>query len=336
MKKRRKFRWRNADFSPRLAYPGRIGRARCRHSAGYLLSGGSDARLEEEDALCREEFLAVARLDGAAGRETVIRLAAPLDETDLELLFSDGLTTRVAVAFDPERGTRGRPGGAPVRGSAAQSTPVEPPPGALPRAVLEAALDRKLELPPPEPKAARRLLERVRYAAKLEPEHYPDWSEEEFRRILPELAAPYFPEMRSFSDLGRADFFTALRAELGAERLRELDRDYPESFTSPAGASHKIDYSGAVPTLPVRVQEMYGVKVHPMLGRSRQPLRVELLSPRGGPVQVTTDLPGFWRGNWPLVRKEMKGRYPKHFWPENPAEALPTTRTRMKMEQSGG
>ena len=91
-----------------------------------------------------------------------------------------------------------------------------------------------------------------------------------------------------------------------------------------------------MPTLPVRVQEMYGVKVHPMLGRSRQPLRVELLSPAGRPVQVTTDLPGFWRGNWPLVRKEMKGRYPKHFWPENPAEALPTTRTRMKMEQSGG
>mgnify|MGYP001781243846 CR=1 FL=1 len=72
------------------------------------------------------------------------------------------------------------------------------------------------------------------------------------------------------------------------------------------------------------------------LSRSRQPLRVELLSPAGRPVQVTTDLPGFWRGNWPLVRKEMKGRYPKHFWPENPAEALPTTRTRMKMEQSGG
>ena len=242
----------------------------------------------------------------------------------------------MAVAFDPERERAVAREELRFGALLLKSTPVEPPPGALPRAVLEAALDRKLELPPPEQKAARRLLERVRYAAKLEPEHYPDWSEEEFRRILPELAAPYFPEMRSFSDLGRADFFTALRAELGAERLRELDRDYPESFTSPAGASHKIDYSGAVPTLPVRVQEMYGVKVHPMLGRSRQPLRVELLSPAGRPVQVTTDLPGFWRGNWPLVRKEMKGRYPKHFWPENPAEALPTTRTRMKMEQSGG
>ncbi len=319
-----------------FAYPGRIGRARCRHSAGYLLSGGSGARLEEEDALCREEFLAVARLDGAAGREAVIRLAAPLDEADLELLFSDGLTTCVTVEFDPERERAVAREELRFGALLLRSTPVEPPPGALPRAVLEAALGRKLELPPPEQKAARRLLERVRYAAKLEPDRYPDWSEEEFRRLLPELAAPYFPEMRSFSDLGRADFFTALRAELGAERLWELDRDYPESFTSPAGASHKIDYSGAVPTLPVRVQEMYGVKVHPMLGRSRQPLRVELLSPAGRPVQVTTDLPGFWRGNWPLVRKEMKGRYPKHFWPENPAEALPTTRTRMKMEQSGG
>lgn len=315
-----------------FAYPGRIGRARGRHSAGYLLSGGSGARLEE-DALCREEFLAVARLDGAAGRETVIRLAAPLDETDLELLFSDGLTTRVAVEFDPERERAVAREELRFGALLLKSTPVEPPPGALPRAVLEAALGRKLELPPPEQKAARRLLERVRYAAKLEPDRYPDWSKEEFRRLLPELAAPYFPEMRSFTDLVRADFLTALRAELGAERLRELDRDYPESFTSPAGASHKIDYSGAVPTLPVRVQEMYGVKVHPMLGRSRQPLRVELLSPAGRPVQVTTDLPGFWRGNWPLVRKEMKGRYPKHFWPENPAEALPTTRTRAKMEQ---
>lgn len=315
-----------------FAYPGRIGRARGRHSAGYLLSGGSGARLEE-DALCREEFLAVARLDGAAGREAVIRLAAPLDEADLELLFSDGLTTCVTVEFDPERERAVAREELRFGALLLKSTPVEPPPGALPRAVLEAALGRKLELPPPEQKAARRLLERVRYAAKLEPDRYPDWSEEEFRRLLPELAAPYFPEMRSFTDLVRADFLTALRAELGAERLRELDRDYPESFTSPAGASHKIDYSGAVPTLPVRVQEMYGVKVHPVLGRSRQPLRVELLSPAGRPVQVTTDLPGFWRGNWPLVRKEMKGRYPKHFWPENPAEALPTTRTRAKMEQ---
>lgn len=317
-----------------FAYPGRIGRARGRHSAGYLLSGGSGARLEEGDALCREEFLAVARLDGAAGREAVIRLAAPLEPEDLELLFADGVTTGVTVEFDPERERAVAREELRFGALLLKSTPVEPPPGALPRAVLEAALERKLELPPPEQKAARRLLERVRYAAKQEPERYPDWSEEVFRRLLPELAAPFLPELRSFSGLARADFLTVLRTALGPDRLRELDRDYPESFTSSAGAAHKIDYSGAVPTLPVRVQEMYGVRVHPVLGRSRQPLRVELLSPAGRPVQVTTDLPGFWSGNWPLVRKEMKGRYPKHFWPEDPAGALPTTRTRPKMEQN--
>ena len=93
-----------------------------------------------------------------------------------------------------------------------------------------------------------------------------------------------------------------------------------------------LDYAGfLVVALSARVQEFYGVRLHPTVGRRRLPLRIELLSPALRPVQVTTDLPGFWSGSWQLVRKEMRGRYPKHFWPENPADALPTTRTRAKM-----
>ena len=114
---------------------------------------------------------------------------------------------------------------------------------------------------------------------------------------------------------------------LGFALLRELDASYPEAFTTPAGARHRIDYGNEQPTLSAKVQDFYGVTVHPAVGRQRIPLRVELLSPALRPVQVTTDLPGFWRGSWELVRKEMKSRYPKHIWPEDPAAAAPTLRS---------
>ncbi len=184
-----------------------------------------------------------------------------------------------------------------------------------------------MELPPPEAEGACALALRLGFAARMEPDRYPAPGREAIAAVLPS----FLGTVRALADLRRLDWRRILESFAGFETLRELDRDYPERFTTPAGASHRIDYSGEQPTLSARVQEFYGVRLHPTVGRRRLPLRIELLSPALRPVQVTTDLPGFWSGSWQLVRKEMRGRYPKHFWPENPADALPTTRTRAKM-----
>ena len=299
-----------------FAFPDWIGRARSRHSRSYLLSGGAGASLPENDVLCRSEFLAVARLTGSAGRDSRIELAAPLDRAELEAAFADRLAEHTVVEFDPER---------------ERAAPAEPPPGAIPAAVLNAALERGIELPPSDQKGAAALLKKVRFAARQEPDRYPDWSPESWQTVLPGLALPFLGAVRSFAELRKADWHTILQNALGYDLLRELNQEYPDFFTTPVGASHRIDYDREQPTLPVRVQELYGVKTHPTVGRSKFPLRLELLSPAHRPVQVTTDLPGFWAGSWKLVQKEMKGRYPKHFWPDDPADAAPTTRTKAKM-----
>lgn len=308
-------------------YPDWIGRARGRHSRSYLLACGSAAALEEADDLRRHEFLAVARLSGSDRGESAIRLAAPIDADEIELLFADRITTRTEVEYDPEKE---RAFARELRGFGAVTltvSPVEPPPGALGEAVLRAALLRGMELPPPEAEGACALALRLGFAARMEPDRYPAPGREAIAAVLPS----FLGTVRALADLRRLDWRRILESFAGFETLRELDRDYPERFTTPAGASHRIDYSGEQPTLSARVQEFYGVRLHPTVGRRRLPLRIELLSPALRPVQVTTDLPGFWSGSWQLVRKEMRGRYPKHFWPENPADALPTTRTRAKM-----
>ena len=109
-----------------------------------------------------------------------------------------------------------------------------------------------------------------------------------------------------------------MRAELGYDTLKRLDREYPPAFKPPRGNEIRIDYSQELPTLPVRIQSLYTLDVHPCVGTKHLPLKLELLSPANRPVQLTSDLPGFWRGSWKIVRKEMKSRYPKHLWPEDP------------------
>ncbi len=316
------------------AWPEWIARRRTKESNAYLLAGGTGAELPPGDPLSRSEFLAVARLDGVGGRSARIRLAAPLDEAELLEAFGDRVETAVSLRFDPEREQVYAREEKRLGKLVLASTPVSPPPGMLARAVLEAAFERKQELPPADQKPARRLLERIRFAAREEPGDWPDWSPETWRQRLPELGGNYFPELKNFAGLRNADFLLLLRSELGAVLQERLDRDFPDRFTTPAGASHAIDYSGDQPALAAKVQELYGVRTHPTVGRARMPLKLELLSPAGRPIQVTSDLPLFWRGNWPLVQKEMRSRYPKHLWPDDPMAAQPTLRAK-KTEKSG-
>jgi len=310
------------------AFPDWIAQARAPHGLDYRLAGGGAARLRDGDDLQRAEFLAVGRMDGHAGREGIIRFAAPIDRQELEEHFRDVIREELELDFTDS----GRIQCRQVRKLGAlrlQERLVPPPAGAATRLVLEYALRHDLPLPPPDAAAANRFLERLRFAARKDAD-FPAWDEAHWGTILTEELLPLMPEVRSLEDLQKQNWKDLLVSALGYGTIAKLDREWPEFFVTPAGARHPIDYAGESPSVAARVQEFYGLKKHPTVGRNPVPLKLTLLSPAQRPVQVTSDLPGFWSGSWELVRKEMRARYPKHDWPEFPAEALPLTGRRRK------
>ena len=156
----------------------------------------------------------------------------------------------------------------------------------------------------------------------------PDLSDTGLLERADEWLLPYLANKRSEAELRALDLTEALRAALGWEGQQLLDRLAPAHFETPLGRRVPIDYDGAAPGITVRLQELFGVTEHPSVGPKRLPLRITLLSPGGKPVQVTMDLPGFWANSYADVRKDMRGRYPRHPWPEDPREAEPTTRAK--------
>ncbi len=306
-----------------FAYPDWIGRHREKFGRNYLLAGGRGAQLPLEDEMIKHEFLAVARLEGSTRSDAAIRLAAPVSREELEEYFPERFSEKYRVEFDMEKERALARKEFCFGNIVLSSAPAEPPPGSLEKALVQAAVDRKIPLPPVEAKSAVYLLKRLCFASLQDPEKYPGWNMENFSTRLLEELPELISGVKTFRELKNLDWYSLLRTMATWEVFSELERDYPESFVSPAGSSHKIDYEQEQPTLSAKIQEFYGVKKHPSVGRKNFPLRVELLSPAGRPVQITTDLPGFWSGNWPLVQKEMKSCYPKHFWPDTPATENP-------------
>ena len=310
----------DVEVSPGLllatAFPDWIARRREPGSRSYRLAGGRAARLAAGDDLERCEFLAVARLGGDGGSESVIRMAAPLEKAELEKYFASAITTEKNVAFNPDTGRASarmvKKFGELILGEGAAGA-VDP--AELTEAVLRAARERGIEMPPPDT-PARRFLDRVRFARRSAPGNYPDWGPDRWPEVWTALAAA-FP-LRGFADLERLPWPELLRSALGRENTQRLDREFPQSFRPPRGAEVRIDYSEDTPTVAIRIQALYTLDEHPCIGPARLPLKLKLLSPASRPVQITGDLPGFWRGSWKLVRKEMKSRYPKHLWPEDP------------------
>ncbi len=306
-----------------FAFPRYVAKRRAPGSADFLLAGSGGARLLDAAGISGD-FLAVGRLGGKSGVTAVIQIAAPLDVAELEEDFAAEITTADSVALGADGkvvAARERRLGAIVLGR----TPIAPPPEMAVELLLQEAFRRQLALPPPGT-PAEALLTRIRFAARSDAD-FPDWSGEAWQKLLTENLAAFFPQLRSLDELAKLPWSNFLRHALGESRFAALERFYPAAFRTPAGASHGIDYSGEQPTVRAKLQEFFGVKVHPSVGKNHLPLRLELLSPAGRPVQITGDLPGFWRTSWELVKKEMKSRYPKHLWPDDPANTAPTTRT---------
>ena len=300
-----------------LAFPEWIARNRSEMGTVYQLANGSAARLQEHDFLRKSPFLAIARLDGSAtSGNSAIRLAVPIGKSTLEHFFSEHISESTSTIFDPEsekllsfRETK-------LDDLILNRRPCATDPATALPALIKECARRSISLPPPEDKRATALFDRIRFARTCGMDELPDLSDITAFLLS---AANFFPSgISSINELKKVDFYNLLRSAIDFSTLAEVDRLCPEYFTAPSGRRFRIDYSAEQPTLPIIIQELYGIDTHPSVGKKRMPLRLELLSPARRPVQITSDLPGFWRGSWSLVRTEMRSRYPKHLWPSTP------------------
>jgi ATP-dependent helicase HrpB len=305
-----------------LAYPDRVAK---RRGEAFLLANGRAAHLDDTSTLAREMYLVVADLAGQAGRAQIL-LAAPIQEADVESLFADKIELSTTARVDPASGAA-RARRARMLGSIVLSeAPLERLSGAdLRAALLNAVADGGLDLLN-WTDAARQLRARVAFLRSLEADEWPDWSD---AALLGVLNAWLEPALEGVESLRAIDVTLALLNTLPYATRQRLDQEAPARFETPAGSSLAIDYEAeGGPALDVRLQEMFGETRHPSIARGRVPLSLRLLSPAHRPVQTTKDLPGFWRGSYAGVRSDMRGRYPKHPWPEDPTTAQPTRRAK--------
>lgn len=309
-----------------LAYPDRIAKRRPGSEPRYLLSGGKGAALGPADPLASAPLLVVADLDGDP-REARIRSALPVTEPDLRDLHA-GLLRREAVCdwSRRDRGVLARQR-LMLGALALEDRPwPDPPPEALARALCAGIRDLGLAALP-WTAGTRRLAARIEWL-RARGAGLPDCSEEGLLDGLEVWLAPFLAGLRRAEDLARIDLPAALAARLDPDQRRLLDRLAPAEIAAPTGTRLPIDYSGAAPMVSVRLQELFGLTRHPTIGPDAVPLLLELLSPGQKPVQTTADLPGFWARSYAEVRRDLRGRYPRHPWPEDPAAAEPTRRAK--------
>ena len=308
-----------------LAYPDRIAQRRSGTRGQFRLASGRGATLPESDPLAGNDFLAVATVDGA-GANARIFLAAPLAEADIRRGFADQLHEIEFVTWDPREeavaARRQRRLGDLVLDDAALGKARDTTPAMLEgvRTLGLAAL--------PWSKEARSLQTRSAFLRKIDGEAWPDLSDAALLATLEDWLAPYLTGVTRRAHLERLDLLGALRARLSWEQQKRLDQEAPTHVTVPTGSRIPIDYSGETPVLAVRLQEMFGLAQTPAIAGGRVPLLLHLLSPAHRPMQVTRDLAGFWAGSYREVRRDLRGQYPKHHWPEDPLQAAPTRRAK--------
>ncbi|MFI5011771.1 MAG: ATP-dependent helicase HrpB [Hyphomicrobiales bacterium] len=309
-----------------LAYSERLAKSRGK-GGEYLLVNGRAASLDPADRLAKAPFLAVAEIIGRAGAAR-IRLAVALDEAEIESEFETRIETRDSVEFDKAaravRRRRQRRLGAilledvplPVEadGNAAM---------ALARGVAALGIDTL-----PWTRELRRWQGRVMFLRKAQGDPWPDLSDGALADGFGQWLAPQLLGKTSLAEIAADDLRLALEALLQFGLRRRLDAEAPANFDAPSGSRLPIEYGEEGASLQVRVQELFGLSEHPRIAAGRAPLVLHLLSPAHRPIQITTDLPGFWRGSWAEVRSQMRGRYPKHPWPEDPLSAPATHRAK--------
>jgi ATP-dependent helicase HrpB len=328
-----------------LAYPERIAKNRGGGGA-FLLANGRGANVESTSALARAPFIAVAEVTGTAAQGRIV-LAAALDANEIEARFSDRIASREEIVFDAASGSlrarRLRRLGAIVL--AEQPMPVVPSEGTarmLAEAVARLGIERL-----PWTRALQQWRDRVGFLRRVDLEgarnrqlsgstsaragrdEWPDVSDAALTASTSDWLVPALAGKTALSGLQPNELAEAVQGLMPWSLRSRLDVEAPTHFSAPSGSTVPIDYAAEEgPKLAIRVQELFGLDRHPAIAAGRVALVVELLSPAQRPVQVTRDLPGFWRGSYGAVKAEMKGRYPRHPWPDDPLAAAPTRRAK--------
>jgi ATP-dependent helicase HrpB len=318
-----------------LAYPDRIAQRRPGAPGQFRLSNGRGAELPPADPLAAEEFLAAAELDGER-RVARIFLAAPLSRAEIDEDFAAAIETVAVIAWDSREQAVLARRQERLFALLLKDEPLAAPPA---ERVAAAMLDgiRELGLAAlPWRKEAEGLRQRVLFLRRLDSTAgWPDLADAALLATLETWLGPFLGGITRRVQLERLDLHAILRAQLSWEQQQALDRLAPTHASVPSGSHLPIDYgAGEVPVLAVRLQELFGAQETPAIAGGRVKLLLRLLSPAGRPLQVTRDLLGFWRGSYAAVRAEMRGRYPRHSWPEDPLAAPPTARAKRKPQPS--
>lgn len=309
-----------------FAFPDRV--ARNRGNGSFVLANGRGAAVDHTSSLARAPYIAVAELTGTAAQGRIL-LAAPIAQEEIESRFADQIENAEEISFD-----RGAMALRARRKKSLHAITLSEAPMALsPSAetakifaagLIAAGLDKL-----PWSKSCKQWRDRVMFLRKAEGDSWPDLSDDALAATSENWLVPALYDKTSLKDFSPGDLSDALMSLLPWDLRARLEREAPTHFEAPTGTMLAIDYEAEQgPTIAVRLQELFGLNIHPSIAKGAVPLVLELLSPAQRPVQVTRDLPGFWRGSYAAVRSDLRGRYPRHPWPEDPASAAPTRRVK--------
>jgi ATP-dependent helicase HrpB len=309
-----------------FAFPDRL--ARNRGNGSFVLANGRGAAVEQTSALARAPYIAVAELTGTAANGRIL-LAAPIAQADIDLRFADQIETTDEISFDRSalalRARRKRT----LHAITLSEAPLALKPSAETARVLADGLIASSLEKLPWSKPLKQWRDRVMFLRAAEGESWPDLSDGALAAQREAWLVPALYDKTSLKEFSAGDLSEALMTLLPWELRTRLEREAPTHFEAPTGTMVAIDYEAEQgPTIAVRLQELFGLNSHPSIAKGAVPLVLELLSPAHRPVQVTRDLPGFWRGSYAAVRSDLRGRYPRHPWPEDPASAMPTRRVK--------
>jgi ATP-dependent helicase HrpB len=309
-----------------LAFPDRV--ARNRGNGSFVLMNGRGASVDASSSLAKVPFVTVGELTGTAASSRIL-LAAPTSLIEIETQFADQIVDDDEVSFERASGSlRGRRKRRLGAMTLFEQTMRLEPDAATDRALIDGILSVGIDRLPWS-KALQQWCDRVMFLRKAEGDEWPDLSEVALAASSTDWLESVVSGKLSLASVAAGALSDAVMNLLPWDKRARLEREAPTHFEAPTGTVVPIDYEAEQgPTVAVRVQELFGLSQHPSIAQGRVPLVLELLSPAQRPIQITRDLPGFWRGSYAGVRTDLRGRYPRHPWPEDPANALPTRRVK--------
>jgi ATP-dependent helicase HrpB len=309
-----------------FAFPDRV--ARNRGNGSFVLANGRGASVEQTSSLARAPYIAVGELTGTAAQGRIL-LAASITQADIELRFAGQIENAEEISFDRSAMALRARRKKTLHAITLSEAPMALSPSAETARIFAAGLVGVGLDKLPWSKSLQQWRDRVMFLRKAEGDSWPDLSDAALATEAENWLVPALYDKISLRELSAGDLSDAMMGLLPWELRARLEREAPTHFEAPTGTMLAIDYEAEQgPTIAVRLQELFGLNTHPSVAKGKVPLVLELLSPAQRPVQVTRDLPGFWRGSYAAVRSDLRGRYPRHPWPEDPASALPTRRVK--------